>query len=223
MTAVTNAPGRFYVFLDTETTSLRPDRRVWEVAGIVRDPRVGPASDTEFAYMIERGDLDLGNADPTSLKIGRFYDRHPQERVKSSPELKVAAVADLVKVRPEMMVMHALEIATRDAIIIGAVPNFDTEVLDKRMRAHGLCPAWHYHLADVETLAAGYLGITPPWSFDEILKEFGLAYDEDDRHTALGDARMVRDLYDRVMGTERQQAQQAAAEFVDALHEGNQP
>ena len=33
----------------------------------------------------------------------------------------------------------------------------DTEVLANRMRAHGICPSWHYHLIDVEALAIGYL------------------------------------------------------------------
>lgn len=79
-------------------------------------------------------------------------------------------------------------------------PNFDAEVLAARMRAHGICPSWHYHLVDVETLAAGHRGFRPPWGFDDILKAYGLQYDETDRHTALGDARMARDLYDAILG-----------------------
>jgi hypothetical protein len=67
------------------------------------------------------------------------------------------------------------------------------------MRANGICPSWHYHLVDVETLAAGALRMAPPWDFDKLLGEVGLTYDEADRHTALGDARMVRDLYDAVL------------------------
>lgn len=194
-------PTRFHVFLDTETTSLRPDRRVWEIGGILRDPNVGRASDNEFAYFVERGDLDLGNADPASLRIGRFYERHPQEMTRPRDGSPLVTVGETYKVRPERLVMHAVELATRAAIIVGAVPNFDTEVLATRMRAHGICPAWHYRLVDVETLAAGFLGLRPPWSFDEILKEFGLVYDENERHTAIGDARMVRDLFDRVMAS----------------------
>ena len=90
---------------------------------------------------------------------------------------------------------------TRGATIVGAVPNFDTEVLATRMRAHGICPSWHYHLVDVETLAAGALRKPPPWNFDELLGLYGLTYDEADRHTALGDARMARYLYDAVLRT----------------------
>src|SRR5690606_15714544 len=40
---------------------------------------------------------------------------------------------------------------------VGSVPNFDTETLAAMLRRHRLCPAWHYHLIDVEALAVGYL------------------------------------------------------------------
>lgn len=175
------------VFLDTETTSLRHDRRAWEIGLIVR--RDGHP-DHEQSWFIGVDDLDLGNADLNSLKIGRFYDRHPQVN---------GGRGDGWMVYDEEDPLVQVEALTRGATIVGAVPNFDTEVLGARMRAHGICPSWHYHLVDVETLAAGALRKPPAWGFDDLLKEFGLVYDEADRHTALGDARMVRDLYDAVM------------------------
>src|SRR5258707_4750963 len=64
-------------FLDTETTSLRPDRRAWEIAVIARDEAV---RDKEHTWFIDADHLDLGNADLMSLKIGGFHDRHPQFR-----------------------------------------------------------------------------------------------------------------------------------------------
>lgn len=173
------------VFLDTETTSLRPDRRVWEIGLILR----GQPGQAEFRWFIDTKDLDLGNADLMSLKIGGYHERHPQ---LGGAEQGYAAIS-------EFDVLWQVEGLTRGATIIGAVPNFDTEVLGARMRAHGICPAWHYHLVDVETLAAGALRQPPPWGFDDLLAVYGLKYDEADRHTALGDARMVRDLYDAVM------------------------
>ena len=75
------------------------------------------------------------------------------------------------------------------ATIVGAVPDFDTRHLTRFLRNNGQAPTWHYHLVDVETLAAGRLGMAPPWNFDTILEAFGLTYDEADRHTALGDTR----------------------------------
>lgn len=179
------------VFLDTETTGLRPDRRVWDLALITRRP--GEA-DQEWQRFVGAEDLDLANADPFGLKVGKFYDRHPQ--MNATGEDPFLAYGQMTT---EAGAMWELEGMTRDAIIVGAVVNFDTEVLDRRMRHHGLLPSWRYHLVDVETLAAGQLGLTPPWNFDGILERYGLSYSPEDRHTALGDARMVRDLYDAVI------------------------
>jgi DNA-binding CsgD family transcriptional regulator len=160
------------VFLDTETTSLRHDRRVWELAYIVR--RDGE-KDWERTGFIDSRDLDFANADPFSLKIGGFYDRHPQ---------RAGLHEDSSRVVDERTALLTLERYARGATIVGAVPNFDTEVLSNRMRAYGICPSWHYHLVDVETLAAGAVRKPPPWDFDGLLAEFGLKYDEADRHTA---------------------------------------
>lgn len=183
---IVTVPGPKLVFCDTETTSLRHDRRAWEIALIVRRPG---EDDEELTWFVESGDLDLGNADIQSLKIGKFYERHPEHRESGRTWESEAEDAVLAEV----------EELTRDAILVGAVPNFDTEVLANRMRAHGICPSWHYHLVDVETFAAGALRLPPKWSFDAVLAAYGLTYDEADRHTALGDTRMVRDLYDAVM------------------------
>jgi hypothetical protein len=177
------------VFIDTETTSLRPDRRAWDIGLIRRD---SDGKEVERQWFIPMPELDLGNADLIALKIGRFYDRHPQARVDVE--------TDWPDWMDESEVLEEVEVLTRGATIVGAVPNFDTEVLATRMRWHDICPSWHYHLVDVETLAAGALKMAPPWSFDEVLAAYGLTYDEADRHTALGNARMARDLYDAVLG-----------------------
>lgn len=175
------------VFIDTETTSLRPDRRVWEIGLIIRRPG---KRDWEKRGFIDSAYLDLGNADQKSLEIGRYYERHPHG-IDAATE----------PVETEYDALSFVERHTRGAILVGAVPNFDAEVLAARMRANGICPSWHYHLVDVETLAAGALRMPPKWNFDTLLDAYGLVYDEADRHTALGDARMARDLYDAVMGT----------------------
>jgi hypothetical protein len=176
------------VFLDTETTSLRHDRRVWDIGLITRDE---DGKDVESQWFIDIDDLDLGNADLMSLKIGKFYERHPQARTGVEPLWS--------DTHSEMDVMTKVETITRGATIVGAVPWFDTDVLGQRMRANEQCPSWHYHLVDVETLAAGAFRLPPPWNFDKVLAAYSLTYDEADRHTALGDARLVRDLYDKVL------------------------
>lgn len=178
------------VFADTETTALHPDRRVWEIGAITRPAGGTRNDDEEHQIFIDIDDLDLGQADPKSLEIGGFYNRHPQMGGHRGHSIFLTGEKDALRVAERM---------TRGAWIVGAVPNFDTETLAARMRWTGTCPSWHYHLIDVENLAAGALALPPPWGFDDILDQFGLIYDEKDRHTALGDARMVRDLYDLVM------------------------
>lgn len=198
-------------FIDTETTSLRHDRRAWEIAVITREPG---KPDREQSWFVATADLDLGNADLMSLKIGRFHERHPQYRYgQETHTLLVVKEADAFR---------AVEELTRGAHLVGAVPNFDTEVLGNRMRAHGICPSWNYHLIDIETLAAGWLHrhaamlenrqstieeatrlrqvATPPWKSDDLTTALGVEpASEDERHTALGDARWAKRAYDAVI------------------------
>ena len=65
--------------------------------------------------------------------------------------------------------------------------------------------AWHYQPIDIKPLAAGWLaargvsweGVYP--STSQIADILGVPRPEDTRHTALGDARWVRDVYDTIM------------------------
>jgi DNA polymerase III epsilon subunit-like protein len=192
-------------FVDTETTSLRPDRRAWEI-GIIRR---ADGADTELHWFVDAADLDLGNADPMSLKIGRFHERHPQAS---------ALAADWRSLPDEATVMDRVERLTRGAHLVGAVVSFDAEVLGQRMRANRICPSWHYHLIDVEALAVGFLhgkrgtcqqplAMQPgfeapgvPWKSDDLAAALGVTISDEDRHTALGDARWARAIYDTVTG-----------------------
>ncbi|HET8643239.1 MAG TPA: hypothetical protein VFM37_14980 [Pseudonocardiaceae bacterium] len=186
------------VFIDTETTSLRPDRRAWEIALIHR----GDHGERAHHWFIEIVDLDLGEADLFSLNIGGFYQRHPQMRVTDVPD---QSLSTWTLVASEEDVMREVEVITRGAHLVGAVPNFDAEVLAARMRYHGIAPSWHYHLIDVEALAVGALarGGTPPalpWKSDELSRALGVEPPGDtDRHTALGDAQWARAIYDSFM------------------------
>lgn len=198
------------VFLDTETTSLRPDRRAWEIGLIVREPG-GP--DVEHQWFIAAHDLDLGNADTFALNVGKFYERHPQY---------VHGHWQTSLVSGEALALREVEKLTRGTHLVGAVVNFDADVLGTRMRAHGILPSWHYHLVDVEALAVGWLhrhaatlenrqatlndatGLrqtaTPPWNSDELSAALGVTVPEDERHTALGDAKWAMAVYDAVTG-----------------------
>lgn len=194
-------------FIDTETTSLRPDRRAWEIAVIRRED----GATDERVWYVTTDDLDLGNADLISLKIGRFYERHP-DLTDSYP--------DGVQLGAESWVMSDIEEWTRGAHLVGAVPSFDADVLGRRMRAHGVLPSWHHHLIDVEAMAVGWLygkygnaanggkpveaegdAVDLPWRSDDLAAACGVApVPEAERHTALGDARWVARWWDAITG-----------------------
>lgn len=184
------------IFLDTETTGLADDCDVWEIGFIERLANDG-SEDLEYRWMIRPS---MRAAEPNGLRIGRYYER--------IGALRGAMIGAAV------LMEHPDEVAGQDvdgrdvaaqvawildgATIVGAVPDFDDRHLSRWLRANDQAPTWHHHLVDVTTLAAGALGMRPPWDLDKILAAYGLSYDEADRHTALGDARMVRDLYDAV-------------------------
>jgi hypothetical protein len=193
-------------FVDTETDGVHPGRKPWEIALIRRDEN----GEQELSFFVE---IDLSTADPFGLKIGGFYDRHPVGRWLSK------AIVGTECPTPNMAnglysPQDAARLVTRmthGAHLVGAVPNFDTEVFDKLLRAHGLAPSWHYHLIDVEALAVGYVmalkpdespGIELPWKSTALMEAIGVETPpEEERHTALGDARWAMAAYDAVMRT----------------------
>jgi len=189
------------VFVDTETDGVHPGRKVWEVAIIRREP---DGTEQEWTAFV---DLDLSTSDPFGLKVGRFYERHPAGRAlaegrEHDPWHGPAPLNPFFTARKVAQLTHG-------AHWVGMVPNFDTEVLAALLREHRLAPAWHYHLVDAENLAAGWLrgqGLRAPipWKSDELSRAVGVEPPgDDDRHTALGDARWAKRIYDVVMGQEQ--------------------
>lgn len=175
------------VFLDTETTGLSLDDHIWEIAAIVREPG---QPDVEYHAFV----------------------RHSLAKAAQLPEafrLDHDARYDASEALPSIAAARWLDVLTMGrAHIVGAVPNFDTERIALMMRHHGIEPDWHYHLIDVETLVVGWMyGRAPgraadeyplPWDSDDLSVAVGVDAPIETRHTALRDARWVRDLYDAV-------------------------
>ena len=192
------------VFVDCETDGVHPGRKPWEIAIIRRDD---DGEEREISFFVE---IDLSTADPFGLKIGGFYERHPIGRAITALGPLVNWPSDQPRSIGAIYVTRrrAAELVARwthGAHWVGAVPNFDTEVLDRLLREQGFAPAWHYHLIDVEAMAVGYaagkgIGIELPWKSDELMNAIGVGSPtEAERHTALGDARWARRAYDAVM------------------------
>jgi DNA polymerase III epsilon subunit-like protein len=184
-------------FIDTETTGLdRKRRRIWDFACIVREPDSDGGVDVEHQFFI---DVSLKNADPFALNIGHFWERFPGWQARGQ-EGATEARRNGTLVSPWDAAKRIAQL-TAGAVLIGAVPSFDEESFAALLRKTGLVGRYDYHLVDVETFAAGYLGLEPPWKNDVINKAAGIQIPEEDRHTALGDARGVRDLYDKIVGS----------------------
>jgi len=125
-----------------------------------------------------------------------------------------------------LTVAEALARILDGAHLVGAVPSFDAAFLEPFLRRHGQAACWHYHLIDVEALAVGYLAgrwtqaradgmaaeagpfvVPMPWDSDALSSAIGIAVSDEDKHTALGDARWAKAMYDAVLGAEEVTAQ----------------
>lgn len=174
-------------FIDTETTSLGPLRRAWEVALLFPD---APGGQRERTWLIDSAELDLGNADPMSLRIGGFYERHPFGK----DQVTLTATGATRYGMPESAVLREVERLTRGVQLHGSRPEFDVATLEPRMRANGLLPAWYHHCVDVPSMCLGYLTalgrpLPEKCSSENLSRAVGVDPDEFERHTALGDCR----------------------------------
>ncbi|CPV67115.1 hypothetical protein [Mycobacteroides abscessus] len=168
------------VYCDAETTGTHGDRRAWEIALI--GSRTGEP-DRELLIYVDVRDLDLENADPKALAVGRFEERHPQ-RAGTLP-----AGALLLREADAAAIVHEW---TDRAQFFGVVPSFDAETLAPALRRHGLEPSWCYVTKCLVTMAEGYLmalGSEPEQNSERISRQCGVEPPAGaERHTALGDA-----------------------------------
>lgn len=199
-------------FVDTETTGLDPDlHEIWEVGLIIRETD----EDREYLWQLP---VDLGRADAVALRIGHFHERRwPGQGLESEPKYaeRDARKRDGARLTEPRSFARDFAALTRGRHLVGAVPSFDDERLRKLLRANGACPEWHYHLIDVEALAVGYLygrsdadfqmhpdpRIPLPWNSNDLTERLGIVVPPADvRHTALGDARWAKSIYDHICG-----------------------
>jgi hypothetical protein len=184
VTSSTNAP---LCFIDTETTSLdRYTREVWEVAMIRREP---DGSETTYEALV--AGVDLSEAWPVSLQIGRFYGRYDMEIAG-----QFGPGGDSSKYAYSNRVARNIERMTRGAHLVGAVPSFEDTSLAPLLKRHQLAPAWHYHLVCIENVLAGYFGVVPPYASNELSMRIGVDPAQFERHTAMGDVLWVKAQWD---------------------------
>jgi DNA polymerase III epsilon subunit-like protein len=173
-------------FVDTETMGLDPDRHeIWEVGLIIRNDNL---IDVEYEWKLPVKYPE--NADQIALTINGYYDRQEEEYISPRTGHYFPKITEFA---------YDFMRLTMRSHLVGAVVSFDEERLRKLLLREGYTPMWHYHLVDVESLVAGKLGWTPPWKSSELWEKMGINEEDYAKHTALGDARLARDLYDLVM------------------------
>ena len=196
------------LFVDCESTGLDPRIHVpWEVAIVEPDG-------TAHVWCWRPIDAILHQADDFALDVGGFRKRAPSESDIEAEWQAAEAIAEL----------------TEGNILIGSKPSFDMEMLTPWLRFWGFEPRWHHRPVCVATMAYGWLhgqavaagevsattgeamllgtqtwaaaeaDLTLPWKSDELSRACGVDPDDDERHTALGDARWVGRLYRHLTG-----------------------
>jgi DNA polymerase III epsilon subunit-like protein len=167
-----------FVFMDTEATGLDHHRHeLTEVAWVVR---FEDGREEERRFFPEH---TTDGADADALELTHYEDRiAPQQRTPASEWLTLF-----------------LEDA-QDAVLVGAVPDFDARHLERMCRKLGVEPTWDHHLLDVETLALPFIAPGPeaPRSLAKTCAALGIPHDKDQAHGALYDAQQAMRVFDAV-------------------------
>lgn len=188
--------------LDCETTSLAVDYEngtgtIWELALIEHE------TSTEHLYRMEP---DIGKADPGALRVGRFYERTQGMRRRDGRVYDLAG-RDLrrsgIWTDPQALAPVIARLLD-DATLIIAVPTFDDPYLKAFLRGYGQAPTWHHRARDIGSMAYGYLSAKSlsaedaaaipdlDASTDAFARALGVDPDQFERHSALGDCRLVQ-------------------------------
>lgn len=182
------------VFVDCETDGVRRCRKVWDIGWAKYD---ADGIRTQGSLIVT--DIDLSEAEPSSLTYGNFEQRHPL--AGGTPEQGTELVTEAEAAKIVFQLLY-------NAVVAGIVVNFDTTALDNMLRRNGFClTSWH-HLVCVENQAMGALiteartnsvvaetheglireGIQGRWKTDDIAAAFGVTLPPALRHTGVGDA-----------------------------------
>ena len=175
------------VFLDIEATSLDVSvARPWEIAMIERSEGV-PDRET----LIKIRDVDLCYADPRSLEIGRFEERHVND----------GNGAWLTEAMAALWVSRRL---TDRCLVVGSnVAGYDLPILQAMLTRQGEGGSWDHHPVDLVTWAQAREASGPFRFVDLSMGSYALSRlsgveppAAEVAHTAMGDALWARRWWD---------------------------
>ena len=202
-------------FIDTETTGLDARKHdVWEIAVILRRPGV---TDLEYLFQIR---TSLVGADPKALEINRHGERFAVPAGEFAAQLPTAWWTSITP-HTESTLLHSLLGILDGAMLVGSNPAFDDRFITKLVQDAGAVPTWHYRTVDIAAMAVGHLYgqaytltkqqcdaefyaradqlLEGGWKSYELSRLMGIEPPTAAvAHTALGDARWARDVYDAI-------------------------
>lgn len=126
--------------------------------------------------------VDLSKAEEGALKVNKYYLRQEEGYRKHGVSKAEGA-------------MRIAKNTTGKTIVGNNVGPFDTKHIRTLLRSQGLAPAWNHRVIDVVDFAAGALGLKWPYTGTQVSEALGIKRNGDE-HTALGDARWNKLVYE---------------------------
>lgn len=162
------------IFVDVETTSFHKTfRRPWEIALIAYH-------DASVVYHVD--DLDLTGSDEESLAKSAFWKRYNKDSE--------------VILLSENIIAKTVQTITRNKNLIGCATWFDAAVLEEMLSRYNLKPEWNDVIC-IQKLVSDRVGkrIQGLANCADILE---ISYDKEKLHSALADAKLAKEVYEKV-------------------------
>ena len=217
-------------FTDLETTGLNPwpAHEPWEATLIIPGPQ--QRIEITWQLPVDLGRADSKALQINHFHDRRWAPADTRDKRQDAvlgTDSSAGTVGPGHVVHPDDMHFWAAEFTrlTRGRALVGANVGFDMkDHLDRLLRRHGACPEYHHRPVCTEAALWGYLhgriiaepglaeklpeadALDIPWSHGRLLDAamalFGadLTISAEDRHTSLGDTRLVEAVHDLIVG-----------------------